>query len=150
LDFWVQSYLFSQRYNEEQFSDQIVGEVSNNGTAPAEYAEITVSFYDANGQIVGTEFTYADPSTIAPGEKSSFTVLISGDTIPNQAQTYDITLQWNDQDFNEFSERGTGQPEAQEEQSSEDNGSGDGGSGDGGGSDDGGSGDGGGSDEEPL
>ena len=65
--------------------------------------------------------------------------LITSDTIESQAQTYDMTLQWRDSDFKEFSESvlsgqpiGSGgeteQPEPQEEQSSEDNGSGDGGS----------------------
>ena len=27
------------------------------------------------------------------------------DAITNEAQTYDVTLQWNDSDFNEFSAR---------------------------------------------
>lgn len=148
--------LLSQRYNDEQFSDQIVGEVSNNGTSPAEFVEATVSFYDGSGQIVGTESGYADPTTLQPGSRAPFTVLITSDAIENQAQTYDITLQWRDSDFNEFSERvlsgqplssggETGQPEPQEEQPSEDNGSRDGGS------QDNGSGDGGsGSEEETL
>ena len=108
---------------EEQFLDRIVGEVSNNGTAPADYVEATVSFYEGSGQIVGTKSGYADPHTIQPGGKAPFTVLITSDTIENQAQIYDMTLQWRDSDFNEFSESvlsgqpigsdgGTGQPGA--------------------------------------
>ena len=58
---------------EEQFLDRIVGEVSNNGTAPADYVEPTVSFYDGSGQIVGTKSGYADPHTIQPGSKAPST-----------------------------------------------------------------------------
>ena len=49
-------------------------------------------------------FGYADPTTSQPGSKAPFTVLITSDTIESQAQTYDMTLQWRDSDFNEFSE----------------------------------------------
>jgi hypothetical protein len=30
---------------------------------------------------------------------------MTADAITNEAQTYDVTLQWNDSDFNEFSAR---------------------------------------------
>jgi hypothetical protein len=30
---------------------------------------------------------------------------VTADAITNEAQTYDVTLQWNDSDFNEFSAR---------------------------------------------
>ena len=59
-------------YNQEQFGDNIVGEVENNGTVTADFVQITASFYDVNGQIVGSEFTYADPSSIEPGSRSPF------------------------------------------------------------------------------
>jgi hypothetical protein len=65
--------LLGQRYNEEPFSAQIVGEVSNNGTATAEFVQATISFYDAGGQIVGTETGYSDPTTVEPGSKAPFT-----------------------------------------------------------------------------
>jgi hypothetical protein len=45
--------LLSQRYNQEQFGDTIVGEVENNGTGTADFVQVSVSFYDSNGQIVG-------------------------------------------------------------------------------------------------
>ncbi len=64
--------LVSQSYDEEEFSDHIVGEVTNNGTALARYVEITASFRDPAGQITGTSFTYADPNEIQPGDSSPF------------------------------------------------------------------------------
>jgi len=101
--------LLSQRYNSERFGDQIVGEILNNGTITAEYAKVSVSFYDANGAILGSEFTYADPSTLAPGQRAAFTIFITSDTIEDDTKTYEFTLQWRDNDLNEFSKRITGE-----------------------------------------
>ncbi len=101
--------LLSQRYNSERFGDEIVGEILNNGTITAEYAKVSVSFYDANGAILGSEFTYADPSTLVPGQRAAFTIFITSDTIEDDTETYEFTLQWQDNDFNEFSKRITGQ-----------------------------------------
>jgi hypothetical protein len=101
--------LLSQRYNSERFGDEIVGEILNNGTITAEYAKVSVSFYDANGAILGSEFTYADPSTLAPGQRAAFTIFITSDTIADDTETYEFTLQWQDNDFNEFSKRITGE-----------------------------------------
>ena len=96
--------LISQRYNQEQFSDRIVGEISNSGSEPADYVEVVASFYDTNGQIVGTASGYTDPDTIQPGDKP-FTVLVTGDAIEQDAVTYDLTIQWRNSDFDEMSER---------------------------------------------
>jgi hypothetical protein len=128
--------LVSQRYIEESFSNQIVGEVLNNGTEAAEFVEATASFYDANGQIVGTEYTFADPSTVQQGTKSPFTISIISETINNEAASYSITLQWQDSEGNDFSKlvlendpistspreepSAAGEPSAAEEGSSDD------------------------------
>ena len=97
--------LISQRYNNEEFSDKIVGEVLNNGTSTAEFVKITASFYDANGLLVGTEMTYADPSTIEPGSKSPFEIYVSSDSIKEDGENYEFTLQWRDIDGNDKSAR---------------------------------------------
>jgi len=97
--------LLSQRYNDEEFSDKIVGEVLNNGTSLAEFVEITVSFYDSNGLLVGTESSYADPSTIEPNNKSPFEIFISSDAIKEDGEKYEFTLQWRDIDGNDKSVR---------------------------------------------
>jgi hypothetical protein len=95
--------LVSQRYVEESFSNEIVGEVISNGSEVADFAEATASFYDANGQIVGTEYGFADPSTVQPGMKSPFSIIVTGETISNEAASYSITLQWQDSGTNDFS-----------------------------------------------
>src|SRR5262249_685711 len=64
--------LLSQKYNEERFGDKLVGEVLNNGSITAEYVKVSASFYDQNGAIIGSEFTYTEPSTIRPGERAAF------------------------------------------------------------------------------
>jgi hypothetical protein len=101
--------LLSQRYNDERFGDEIVGEILNNGTITAEYAKVSVSFYDENGAILGSQYTYTDPSTIAPGQKAAFNIFITSDTIEDDTETYEFTLQWQDNDFNDFSKRITGE-----------------------------------------
>jgi hypothetical protein len=90
--------LLSQRYNEEEFSNEIVGEVENNGTEPVEYVKVAVTFYDGSGNVVGTENTYADPSDLAPGMKSPFKILISNDSVIEVIETYDFTISWDNAD----------------------------------------------------
>lgn len=48
------------------------GYVKNNGDTPAEYVEINATGYDAEGNIVANDTTYADDDTIAPGATSPF------------------------------------------------------------------------------
>jgi hypothetical protein len=102
--------LLSQKYNDERFGDEIVGEILNNGTIAAEFAKVTVSFYDENSAILGSESTYADPSTISPGQRAAFTIFITSDAIEDDTETYEFTLQWQDSDSNDYSKRITGEP----------------------------------------
>jgi hypothetical protein len=90
--------LLSQRYNGEEFSNEIVGEVENNGTEPVEYVKVAVTFYDGSGNVVGTENTYADPSDLAPDMKSPFKILISNDSVIEVIETYDFTILWDNAD----------------------------------------------------
>lgn len=77
----------------------------NNGTATAEFVEISASFYDTNGNIVANEFTYADPSTIQPGARSPFNMYFSDERIEQDAETYEFILQWQDENGSERSRR---------------------------------------------
>jgi hypothetical protein len=63
---------------------------------------LTDKYIESNSS---TETGFAEPDTIRSGSKSLFTVLMTTDAITNEAQTYDITLQWNNSDFNAFSAR---------------------------------------------
>jgi len=50
----------------------VVGEIKNNYPATATFVRIAGTFYDINNQVVGTQFTYANPSDIGSGEKAPF------------------------------------------------------------------------------
>lgn len=88
----------SQRYNEEEFSNEIVGEVENNGTEPVEFVQVTANFYDGNGGIVGTESTYSDPSDLGPGMKAPFKIYLLSGSPTEDSATYEFTIQWENPD----------------------------------------------------
>jgi hypothetical protein len=90
--------LLSQRYNEERFSNEIVGEVENNGTEPVEFVKVAVTFYDSTGNVVGTENTYADPSDLRPGMKAPFKILLTSDSVIADTATYGFTIFWDNLD----------------------------------------------------
>lgn len=90
--------LMSQRYDEKEFSNEIVGEVENNGAEPVEYVKVAVTFYDGRGNIVGTQNNYAFPSDLAPGMKSPFEIPISNDLVIEDTKTYEFTVSWDNAD----------------------------------------------------
>lgn len=90
--------VLSSKYTNKESGDEIIGEVLNNGSGTAEFVKISISFYDQNHQIIDYESSYADPSTIEPGQRSPFVVFISSDSpIEKQmAASYEIIVQWRD------------------------------------------------------
>jgi hypothetical protein len=50
----------------------IRGQVQNTGTTPAEFVKLVVTFYNASGNVVSTDFTYTTLDTIPAGETSPF------------------------------------------------------------------------------
>jgi len=50
----------------------IQGEVQNTGTTPAEFVKLIVTLYDANGNVVGMDFSYTELDTIPAGGSSPF------------------------------------------------------------------------------
>jgi hypothetical protein len=90
--------LLSQRFNQERYSSEIVGEVQNNGTEPVEFVKVAVTFYDNNGNVVGTEDTYADPSDLRPGIKAPFKILLTSDSVIADTATYGFTISWDNLD----------------------------------------------------
>lgn len=50
----------------------VKGEVHNEGSKEAKSVEVIGAFYNAEGDIVGTAFTYTDPEDIEPGGTASF------------------------------------------------------------------------------
>ena len=74
----------------------VVGEVENNTPANIQFIKVTGTFYDSNNQVVGTDFTYTNPTDIGPGQKAPFELILSSASIPitqidhyNLQATYD-------------------------------------------------------------
>ncbi|NQE53084.1 hypothetical protein C5S29_05785 [ANME-1 cluster archaeon GoMg3.2] len=51
---------------------KIVGEVKNNGVSASSYVKLVSTYYDAKGEVIGTDFTYTDPSDIDAGDSAPF------------------------------------------------------------------------------
>lgn len=95
--------LASQRAYNDADLFHIVGEVQNTGTEAAEFVQIVASFYNENGQFVGTSFTYTTPDTVSPGTKAPFDIqLLTDDMIVKESKSYQLTLSWMNQDGNEM------------------------------------------------
>lgn len=69
----------------------VVGEVQNNTTTNAQFVQVTGTFYDSNNQVVGTQFTYTNPSDIAAGDKAPFDLTLLSASIPtSQIDHYNL------------------------------------------------------------
>jgi hypothetical protein len=73
--------------------NDIIGQVKNIGSDTIEFVKIGVSVYDKNGDIVGTDSTYAESSTLEPNQKSSFDISSSKDNFEGMA-SYELSLSW--------------------------------------------------------
>jgi len=60
----------------------VVGEIKNNYPSTATFVTIVGTFYNINNQVVGTQFTYANPSDIGSGEKAPFELILSSASVP--------------------------------------------------------------------
>jgi hypothetical protein len=60
----------------------VVGEMKNNYPSTTTFVRIVGTFYDINNQVIGTQFTYSNPSDIRPGEKAPFVLVLSSSSIP--------------------------------------------------------------------
>ena len=71
----------------------IVGEVLNQAPVTAKFVKIIATFYNANGQVIGTDFAYADPSDLAPNQRAPFDIIVSEGGVPMyQMSTYGLTV----------------------------------------------------------
>jgi hypothetical protein len=71
----------------------IVGEVINQSPVTAKFVKIIVTFYNAYNEVVGTDFTYTQPSDLAPGQRAPFDILVLSGGIPmNEVRNYVLTV----------------------------------------------------------
>ena len=67
----------------------VVGEVQNNAPSTAQFVQVIGTFYDNNNQVVGTQFTYTNPSDIPSGQKAPFDLtLLSASISVSQIDHY--------------------------------------------------------------
>ena len=62
------SYITSSGYH------RIFGTVKNNGSEEAEYVEVVCTYYNSEGNVIDTEWTYTDPSDIEVNETAIFEI----------------------------------------------------------------------------
>jgi hypothetical protein len=60
----------------------VVGEVKNNTPTNAQFVQVTGTFYDSNNAVVGTQFTYTNPSDIISGGKAPFDLILMSASVP--------------------------------------------------------------------
>ncbi|MGH9977272.1 MAG: hypothetical protein ACRD8Z_15770 [Nitrososphaeraceae archaeon] len=86
--------LLSNRFNQDSFSSEVIGEVLNNGTRPLDKYDINIiaSFYDSAGVLVGSEQGFIDAQTLGEGDRSAFNVFTTDEAIMNEAATYDMSI----------------------------------------------------------
>ena len=128
--------LLSQNYNSNVFADEIVGEILNNGTGIAKSVEISAIFHNDSG-IVGYESGRPDSTTISSGDRSVFTLPLVDEVIRSNAESYEFTIKWQDEQSLDYFVRLTG-GEIADDSGGDDSGGDDSGGDDSGGDDSGG------------
>jgi hypothetical protein len=73
----------------------VVGEIKNIATGDATYVKVIATFYNSTGHVVGTAFTYSDPSDLSPGQKAPFEVLLIYKNRVSLVATYTLTAESN-------------------------------------------------------
>ncbi len=77
-----------------------VGQVKNIGNGIAESVEIIFTYYDTNGDIVGTDNTYVNIQKLNPGQKAPFSQFMDRNTTIGMTN-YEIAIKWNNADGSE-------------------------------------------------
>jgi DNA-binding beta-propeller fold protein YncE len=78
-------YVVSHSTKKDKIIDPIyklVGEIKNKSDEEVTFVKIIGTFYDENGIVIGTDYTYTDPTDIKPGRTAPYTLTLGfGDTI---------------------------------------------------------------------
>ena len=92
--------LIDQKYKSDRFTDNIIGQVKNIGNGTAEFVQINFNLFNKKGELIGTEYTFADPDTLKPGQKSPFNMYIDEKT-GDKVKAFEVSLTWNNPDGTE-------------------------------------------------
>lgn len=89
------SILSSSQIRSEFGSTYIVGEVRNDLSDVVQFVQIVGRFYDSNGLLIDTDFTYTDLDLLRPGEKSPFRLIISDESVAQRVDNYTLAVNWD-------------------------------------------------------
>jgi hypothetical protein len=89
------SILSSSQYSTEFGSTYIVGEVRNDLSDVVQFVQIVGRFYDSNGLLIDTDFTYTDLDLLRAGEKSPFRLIISDESVAQRIDNYTLGVNWD-------------------------------------------------------
>lgn len=89
------SILSSSQIRSEFGSTYIVGEVRNDLSDVVQFVQIVGRFYDSNGLLIDTDFTYTDLDLLRPGEKSPFRLIISDESVAQRIDNYTLAVNWD-------------------------------------------------------
>ena len=75
---------------------KLVGEIKNKGDEEIRFVKLTATFYDNNGIVIGTDFEYARPHDILPGQTApyEFTIGLSDSIDVNDIAKAKYDLDW--------------------------------------------------------
>jgi hypothetical protein len=90
--------LLRQKLNNASFGYRVLeGQIQNKGNDTAKSVIVTLTVYDKNKGIIGTQFTYPHVRTLKPNLKSTFRMTSSIDNF-KAMEYYEISLQWKKPD----------------------------------------------------
>jgi hypothetical protein len=73
----------------------VVGEVENGLGRAINFVKVTGTFYDANKQVLGTDFVFTDPNSLEAGETAPFDMTLFTDAVdPSQVASYKLRVSW--------------------------------------------------------
>jgi hypothetical protein len=86
--------LLSQKLKKASFGlRHVIGQVKNIGPETADYVEVHLTTYNKDGEVIGTAFTFAEPSTLKSGQKSTFEISADTDNFKGMDH-YELSLDW--------------------------------------------------------
>jgi hypothetical protein len=94
--------LTSHKYIEKEKSryDNLIGQVKNIGNGSAESIKVIFTYYNGNGDVVGTGNTNIHLDKLAPGQKAPFSESRNKQTSPGM-EYYEVSLSWDNPDGTE-------------------------------------------------
>jgi|SRR5215211_523096 len=74
--------VITENFYEDNFGYvHVVGEVRNDLDRTMNFVQANVAFYDSQKKIIGTDFTYTDPSTISSGSTATYEIMTNKDSL---------------------------------------------------------------------